>query len=391
MLFTALSTVLLGFAATASPLRRQSSPNNTISTSSSLPFDPPTPPQLEFLYRAMVLCPADLLDQQVGPLGQRKAIPIVGGNVTFASGMTGSIRNLGADEGLVDPQTGIFTADTRYHAVLNDGNSTWEGTDLFFQTSGPKQQDGSLHLRIEIETASRNYYYLNNVVAMGNLNNLGRDVNNVSTLRIDAYNMRPGTFIAFSWLNPADTSLFRIADGGGVEQHGLSRSIKAPPGLNWLFTATFSIQPNLGPLTPGPYGIRLNIPIKGGQAVGPNGFAGQVLPVGADWAVVDPTTGIGIADARWSIVLPASVGTNGTEKEIFVFTEGPSLPPPKGLNGAHLSIRLQTGFGHEWSWLNFVCAVGVLDILNPENTTLQTTVVDVFHLDGEWTSTLLAQ
>ncbi|BGP18025.1 hypothetical protein JCM10213_008440 [Rhodosporidiobolus nylandii] len=148
----------------------------------------------------MVLCPADLLDGGVGPLGQRKTIPIIGGNVTLASGMTGTIRNLGADEGLVDSQTGIFSADTRYHAVLNDGNATWEGTDLFFQTSGPKHPDGALHLRIRIETASPQYYYLNNVVAVGVLNNLGSDEKNVSTLRIDAYHM-VGEWDQTSFLN----------------------------------------------------------------------------------------------------------------------------------------------------------------------------------------------
>lgn len=57
-----------------------------------------------------------------------------------------------------DPRTGIFTADTRYNGVTDDG------ADLFFQTSGPKSPDGSLHLRIKIETGSEKYYFLNNVV-----------------------------------------------------------------------------------------------------------------------------------------------------------------------------------------------------------------------------------
>ncbi|GAA6030360.1 hypothetical protein JCM8097_009071 [Rhodosporidiobolus ruineniae] len=189
MLYTALSSLLLAAAtlASASPValsKRNETVYPTAPSNPNITFTPPTPPKLEFLYRAYVLCPADVLDGEIGPLGQRKAIPIVGGNVTLADGTTGEIRNLGADEGLVDPQTGIFKADTRYHVVLNDANST----DLYFKTNGPKQADGYLHLHINIETASRERYYLNNVVAVGQLHNVGR-VNGTSTLQIDAFNM----------------------------------------------------------------------------------------------------------------------------------------------------------------------------------------------------------
>lgn len=83
----------------------------------------------------------------------------------------------------VDPRSGIFTADTRYNAVLSDGS------DLYFNTFGPKTQDGSLHLHIKIETGSAAYYHLNHVVAVGVLHNLGHDDLNVSTLRIDAFDV----------------------------------------------------------------------------------------------------------------------------------------------------------------------------------------------------------
>ncbi|GAA6017082.1 hypothetical protein JCM10207_001480 [Rhodosporidiobolus poonsookiae] len=191
MRFSLLTALAAAAAVSAAPCTDASATATAASSSSTAAgstsastwtFEPPTIPALEYLYTAFVICPADLLDQRVGPLGQRKAIPIVGGNVTLADGTKGQIRDLGADEGLVDPKTGIFSADTRYHAVLDDG------TDLFFQTSGPKQADSSLHLRIKIETAAPEWYHLNNRNVVGVLHNVGK-ANNVSTLRIDAFNM----------------------------------------------------------------------------------------------------------------------------------------------------------------------------------------------------------
>jgi hypothetical protein len=40
----------------------------------------PVAPKLSFLYTAYVECEGNLMDTTVGPHGQRKAIPIVGGN-----------------------------------------------------------------------------------------------------------------------------------------------------------------------------------------------------------------------------------------------------------------------------------------------------------------------
>lgn len=63
----------------------------------------------------------------------------------------------------VDPRTGIFTADTRYNGVTDDG------ADLYFQTSGPQTPSRDLHLRIKIETGDERYYFLNNVVGASDL------------------------------------------------------------------------------------------------------------------------------------------------------------------------------------------------------------------------------
>ncbi|PYI13643.1 hypothetical protein BO86DRAFT_442146 [Aspergillus japonicus CBS 114.51] len=144
------------------------------------PSPPPPAPALSFLYTAYVECTATLM-LSPGPHGTRKAIPIVGGNFTGPR-LSGKILDVGADWGLVDPATGIFSADTRYNLRTDDG------ADIFIQTSGPKAPSGQLHLRLVFETGSRRYYWLNNVVAIGVLTHAA-DVNSTSILRIDAWNM----------------------------------------------------------------------------------------------------------------------------------------------------------------------------------------------------------
>jgi len=41
---------------------------------------------------------------------------------------------------------------------------TDKGDELYFQTSGPGQEGGGLHLRIKVETSSRELYWLNEIV-----------------------------------------------------------------------------------------------------------------------------------------------------------------------------------------------------------------------------------
>ncbi|PWY75020.1 cytochrome P450 [Aspergillus heteromorphus CBS 117.55] len=140
----------------------------------------PPAPELTLLYTAYVECEATLMNSP-GPHGIRRTIPIVGGNFTGPH-LSGQILNVGADWGLVDPQTGIFSADTRYNLRTDDGES------IFIQTSGPKAPSGQLHLRLVFETGSRKYYWLNNVVAIGVLTSEA-STTNTSLLRIDAWHV----------------------------------------------------------------------------------------------------------------------------------------------------------------------------------------------------------
>lgn len=142
----------------------------------------PEPPTFKWLYTVFAYCPANLAPDLAGPYGVRKVIPIIGGVIEgpyfngllplfpipsrselISLSLLGTLRNLGADWGLVDPQTGVFSADTRYEGVTDKGD------ELYFQTSGPGQEQGGLHLRIKVETSSRELYWLNEIVGESHL------------------------------------------------------------------------------------------------------------------------------------------------------------------------------------------------------------------------------
>ncbi|GAA6063162.1 hypothetical protein JCM10212_005007 [Sporobolomyces blumeae] len=150
-----------------------------------------------------------------------------------------------------------------------------------------------------------------------------------------------------------------------------------PPQLQWLFTADLDVLPNSAPVLPGPHGIRLNLPIVGGKFRGIGGLNGTIKGNSADWALLDPTTGIGSADARWIISLPATHSTGGLDSLVFVSSTGPSQKRG-GLNRAHLRLVFETG-GPEYYWMNNILAVGVLEILNPSNTSVQDVHIDAFN------------
>ncbi|KAK8014448.1 hypothetical protein PG990_007744 [Apiospora arundinis] len=118
----------------------------------------PTPPGYEYLYTVnATLLPA--IEIGDGPVGNRVAIPIIGGEF-HGPKMNGKVLNLGADWGLTD-KFGTFHPDTRYQLHTNDG------ANIFIRTRGPEQTDKSIHLHVFFETGHPDYYWLNNVVAVG--------------------------------------------------------------------------------------------------------------------------------------------------------------------------------------------------------------------------------
>ncbi|KAJ4378199.1 hypothetical protein N0V86_005898 [Didymella sp. IMI 355093] len=148
---------------------------------SSTDITPPVAPGLEYLYTVFADCEPGIFTTQTAK-GLRTAIPIVGGNFTGPR-LNGKILDLGADWGLTDPQTGIFSADTRYNLQTDDG------ANIYIQTSGSQQPNGNLHLRLVFETGDKKYYWLNFVTAVGVLQRVAVYENGTFTLRIDAWNL----------------------------------------------------------------------------------------------------------------------------------------------------------------------------------------------------------
>jgi hypothetical protein len=126
--------------------------------------------------------------------------------------------------------------------------------------------------------------------------------------------------------------------------------IPRPPKFQWLFTANLLLLPNTAPLVPGPYGIRIDLPIIGGTFKGRNGLEGTIRNDTADWGTIDPQTGIGQADARWALVAAPTGSTQGADSYIYVFSSGPTQKRG-GLNRAHLRLRFETGVSCLLSYL----------------------------------------
>ncbi|GAA5913118.1 uncharacterized protein JCM6883_006529 [Sporobolomyces salmoneus] len=158
--------------------------------------------------------------------------------------------------------------------------------------------------------------------------------------------------------------------------------IPIPPQLQWLFTVGIQALPNVAPLLPGPNGIRLDLALVGGTFKGRGGLKGKMRNDTADWGVIDPRTGIAQVDARWTVVLPPTKSTAGQDSFIFVQSSGPTQKHG-GLNRAHLRLKLETGVP-EYYYLNNVLAVGVLEILNPSNTSVQTVRIQAFNFIDDW-------
>ncbi|KAI0478860.1 hypothetical protein GGR56DRAFT_689889 [Xylariaceae sp. FL0804] len=102
------------------------------------------------------------IDMGLAPQGSSKLIPIIGGSFDGPR-MSGKILDVGGDWGLTD-RFGTYHADTRYQLRTDDG------ADIYIRTAGPAQADGTLHLRATFDTGSPDYYWLNNIIAVGVLN-----------------------------------------------------------------------------------------------------------------------------------------------------------------------------------------------------------------------------
>ncbi|OJJ01839.1 hypothetical protein ASPVEDRAFT_83362 [Aspergillus versicolor CBS 583.65] len=118
----------------------------------------PNPPTLEFLY-SLNATVGEPIEVGNGPSGERVAIPVTGG--TFKGPrLSGKVLNVGAEWGVTDPN-GTFRADARYQLKTDDG------ANIYVQLNGPSKGEGHAQSRITLETGSEEYYWLNDIVAVG--------------------------------------------------------------------------------------------------------------------------------------------------------------------------------------------------------------------------------
>ncbi|GAA5984092.1 hypothetical protein JCM5350_003774 [Sporobolomyces pararoseus] len=336
-------------------------------------------PELEWLFEVNMDAHPNTAPLLPGPLGTRIDVALIGGNFTGRDGLTGTMRPDAMDWARLDPLTGLAFADARW-AIVTEPTKSTNGQDsiLYVKSTGvsaPSYQDGTfvLHLRLVIETGVPEFYWMNNILAIGileikNINNLFDPTRTeIENVNIKAYSLKTG------W-KPTE----KVFTTSQLPIH----PIPAPPKLQWLFTVDLYALPNAAPLLPGPYGIRIDLAIVGGTFKGKGGLEGTIRNDTADWATIDPQTGIGQVDARWTIVLPPTKSTNGANSFIFVQSSGPSQKRG-GLNRAHLRLKLETGVP-EYYYLNNVLAVGVLNVVNPSNTSVQDVNIQVFNFVDDW-------
>jgi vacuolar protein sorting-associated protein 16 len=92
--------------------------------------------------------------------------------------------DLGGDWGTIDPQTSIFQSNTRSNLQTDDG------ANIYVQTSGTQVNPplGEIHVRIQLETGDRRYYWINNAIVIGILRPVSQDETGF-VLRLDAYHV----------------------------------------------------------------------------------------------------------------------------------------------------------------------------------------------------------
>ncbi len=125
------------------------------------------------------------------------------------------------------------------------------------------------------------------------------------------------------------------------------------------YRATLAEPEVIGPVAEG---LRLNVYITGGEALGPR-VKGVIRPVGADWLTIR-TDGVGILDVRVTIETHdgaliysyyqgvMDLGPDGYQN----FLDG--APPPAGGIGLRIQPRYQTAHP-DYQWMNRAFCVGV--------------------------------
>ncbi|KAK3944405.1 hypothetical protein QBC46DRAFT_440634 [Diplogelasinospora grovesii] len=130
-----------------------------------------------------------------------------------------------------------------------------------------------------------------------------------------------------------------------------------PPGLTYLYTVNITAG-QAAVVGTGPRGNRIVVPIAGGTFAGPK-LKGTVLPIGADWELLDSNGNI-TADVRQTF--HTDDGAN-----IQVFETGTSQPD----GTAHVRLTYETG-SSKYYWMNSIVAIGIIRVLDSSHITIDT-------------------
>jgi len=159
-------------AGAALPVRAQSA-------ASPLGTDVPmAPPRAEFVYEAIVDV-ADMVNMGTGPLGERRIVPITGGE--FAGpGLKGTVLAGGADRQLVR-QDGARLLDAVYELRTDDGAVITVSNQVLVRTPTGQPRYALSHIRLSAPNGK--YGWLNDYVYTGTLDSL-RPKRNAVLIRV---------------------------------------------------------------------------------------------------------------------------------------------------------------------------------------------------------------
>ncbi|KAK0708646.1 hypothetical protein B0H67DRAFT_495573 [Lasiosphaeris hirsuta] len=125
------------------------------------------------------------------------------------------------------------------------------------------------------------------------------------------------------------------------------------PSLTYLYTVNITGGDPVV-VGPGPRGLRIIAPILHGTFSGPRFGTGKVLPIGADWELIDANNepnGTLTVDVRQTFQLDDGA-------VIQVFESGSTQTD----GTAHVRLTYETGSAKHY-WVNSIVAVGIIHVL----------------------------
>jgi hypothetical protein len=160
------ATAAAAAAATTATLPAQA--QQAMTPASPLGTDVPmTVPRTEFVYEAIVDI-ADMVNMGTGPLGERRIVPITGGE--FAGpGLKGTVLPGGADRQLVR-QDGARLLDALYELKTDDGVLITVHNQVLVRTPQGQPRYAASHIRLSAPNGK--YGWLNDAVYTGTLDSL---------------------------------------------------------------------------------------------------------------------------------------------------------------------------------------------------------------------------